>query len=100
VLKLVVGLDRERNQHLGQQREQRQCRRALPRRLRGHTCHGTPRPVTATMINGSRVAYVSRRSVAHLVSWCRVDSWSLRSTEETWLSTVLTEMKSSRAISR
>jgi hypothetical protein len=28
-------------------------------------------------------AYVSRRSVAHLVSWCRVDSWSLRSTEET-----------------
>src|ERR1022692_2652685 len=27
--------------------------------------------------------YVSRRSVAHLVSWCRVDSWSLRSTEET-----------------
>ena len=59
-----------------------------------------PAPLTATMMNGSRVAYVSRRSVAHLVSWCRVDSWSLRSTEETWLSTVLTEMKSSRAISR
>ncbi len=41
----------------------------------------------------------SRRSVAHLVSWCRVESCSLRSTDDTWLSTVLTEMYSSRAIS-
>ena len=43
--------------------------------------------------------YVSRRSAAQRVSWCREESWSLRSTEETWLSTVLTEMKSSRATS-
>jgi predicted RNA-binding Zn ribbon-like protein len=43
---------------------------------------------------------VSRRSAAHRVSWCRVDSCSLRSTDDTWLSTVLMEMYSSRAISR
>ena len=41
----------------------------------------------------------SRRSAAHLVSWCRVESCSLRSTEDTWLSTVLVEMNSSFAIS-
>ena len=35
---------------------------------------------------------VRRRSVAQRVSWWRVDSCSLRRTEETWLSTVLTEM--------
>jgi hypothetical protein len=40
-----------------------------------------------------------RRSAAQRVSWWREDSCSLRSTEETWLSTVLTEMKSSRATS-
>ena len=43
--------------------------------------------------------YVSRRSAAHRVSWCRVDSCSLRSTDDTCDSTVLTEMYSSRAIS-
>jgi hypothetical protein len=42
---------------------------------------------------------VRRRSAAHRVSWCRDESWSLRSTDETWLSTVLPEMNSSRAIS-
>ena len=42
---------------------------------------------------------VSRRSAAHRVSWCRDDSCSLRSTDDTWLSTVFTEMYSSRAIS-
>ena len=84
--RLPLEVDSERDQHPGQRRGQRQRRRrALP-------CHGTPRPVTAIMNNGFRVAYVSLRSAAHLVSWCRVDSWSLRSTEETWLSTVLTEM--------
>ena len=41
----------------------------------------------------------SFRSAAHRVSWCRDESCSLRSTEETWLSTVFTEMNSSRAIS-
>jgi uncharacterized membrane protein YeaQ/YmgE (transglycosylase-associated protein family) len=40
-----------------------------------------------------------RRSVAHRVSWWRLESWSLRSTLETWVSTVLIEMNSSRAIS-
>jgi len=44
-------------------------------------------------------AQVRRRSAAHLVSWWRLDSWSLRSTDDTWLSTVFTEMYSSRAIS-
>lgn len=44
-------------------------------------------------------AQIRRRSVAHLVSWCRVDNWSFRSTDETWLSTVLVEISSSRAIS-
>ena len=46
-----------------------------------------------------RAAQASRRSAAHLVSWWRVESCSLRSTEDTWLSTVLTEMNSSLAIS-
>ena len=40
------------------------------------------------------------RSVAHFVSWCRLLSWSFRSTDETWVSTVFMEMKSSRATSR
>jgi hypothetical protein len=40
-----------------------------------------------------------RRSVAHLVSSWRVESWSFRSTEETCDSTVLVEMVRSRATS-
>ena len=40
----------------------------------------------------SATSQARRRSAAHLVSWCRVDSCSLRSTDDTWLSTVLTEM--------
>ncbi len=40
-----------------------------------------------------------RRSVAQRVSWWRLESCSLRSTLETWVSTVLIEMNSSRAIS-
>jgi len=47
----------------------------------------------------ARGAQARRRSVAHRASWWRVDSCSFRSTEETWVSTVLTEMNSSRAIS-
>ena len=43
--------------------------------------------------------YTRRRSVAHLVSSWRVESCSFRSTEETWDSTVLTEMVRSRATS-
>src|ERR1035438_2971641 len=37
----------------------------------------------------ARLAQIRRRSVAHLVSWWRVESWSLRNTADTWLSTVL-----------
>ena len=40
-----------------------------------------------------------RRPIAHAVSSCRDDSWSLRSTDDTWVSTVLIEMKSSLATS-
>ena len=37
---------------------------------------------------------MSRRSAAHRVSWCLLDSCSLRSTDDTCVSTVFTEMKS------
>ena len=40
-----------------------------------------------------------RRSVAQRVSSWRFESWSLRSTDDTWVSTVLVEMPSWRAIS-
>ncbi|CAM5692018.1 hypothetical protein SVIOM342S_02828 [Streptomyces violaceorubidus] len=45
------------------------------------------------------VGQTSRRAVAQRVSSCRLDSWSLRRTAETWDSTVLTEMYSCLAIS-
>ena len=58
--------------------------------------HGTvpwlPSPGNRPAGNRPMAGQVRRRSVAHRVSWCRVDSCSLCSTEETWLSTVLTEM--------
>ena len=41
----------------------------------------------------------SLRSAAHRVSSCRDDSWSLRRTADTWVSTVFTEMNSSLATS-
>ena len=44
-------------------------------------------------------AYTSRCSVAHRASSCRVESWSLRSTFETWLSTVFTDRCRRAAIS-
>ncbi len=47
----------------------------------------------------SAPAQTSRRSVAHLVSSWRVDSCNLRKTDETWDSTVLTEMVRSLATS-
>lgn len=40
-----------------------------------------------------------RRAVAQRDSSCRLDSCSLRSTDDTWVSTVFTEMNSSLAIS-
>ena len=40
-----------------------------------------------------------RRSVAQRASWWRLDSWSLRSTDDTWVSTVFTEISRSRATS-
>src|SRR6266581_4699666 len=42
--------------------------------------------------------HTRRRSVAQRVSSYRLDSWSLRSTADTWVSTVFTEMWSCRAI--
>lgn len=42
----------------------------------------------------------SRRAAAQRVSSLRFESCSLRSTAETWVSTVFTEMKSSPATSR
>jgi signal transduction histidine kinase len=47
----------------------------------------------------SRPDQMSRCCVAQRVSSCRVESWSLRSTLETWLSTVLTDRWSRAAIS-
>ena len=44
--------------------------------------------------------HTRRRSAAHRVSWLRLESCSLRSTAETWDSTVFTEMKRSSPISR
>src|SRR5690606_17946885 len=50
--------------------------------------------------HGVSVDAHSRRLLrAHAVSSCREDSCSLRSTEDTWVSTVLTEMNRSRATS-
>ena len=57
--------------------------RAGVRRSGGPDLHQSPRP----------------RSVAQRVSSCREDSWSFRSTEDTWASTVFGEMSRRRAIS-
>lgn len=45
----------------------------------------------------SSSGYTMRRAMAQRVSSLRLDSWSLRRTAETWVSTVLTEMNSSEA---
>src|SRR5690606_34037591 len=51
-------------------------------------------------LSGPRAAaHTSRRAVAQRVSSCRLDSWSLRSTAETWDSTVFPEMNGCLAIS-
>ena len=62
-----------------------------------------PRPATRPIprqaparVRAGAGNYTSRRSVAQRVSSCRFDSCSLRSTDDTCVSTVLTEMKSSR----
>ena len=70
----------------------------------GHTVVPAPGPAQHDVITFADAhrrlpPYASRRSAAHLVSWCRVDSCSLRSTDDTCDSTVFTEMNSSRAIS-
>jgi hypothetical protein len=57
------------------------------------------RPARAAPPSAPARDQISRRSAAHRVSWCRVESWSLRSTEETCVSTVRIEIVSSRAIS-
>ncbi len=43
--------------------------------------------------------HTRRRSVAHRVSSWRLESWSLRRTDETWVSTVLTDRLRRRATS-
>ena len=43
--------------------------------------------------------YTMRRSVAQRLSSWRLESWSLRSTADAWVSTVFTEIVSSRASS-
>ncbi len=45
------------------------------------------------------VTQIRRRSVAQRANWWRFDNCSLRSTDETWVSTVLPEMYSSLATS-
>ena len=56
---------------------------------------GTRGPLSIPRVGAHR----RRRSDAHRVSSWRLESWSLRSVEDMWVSTVLTEMKSSRATS-
>ncbi len=61
------------------------------------TMSGATASISANSQGRLAPAQASRRSVAQRVNWWRVDSWSLRRTAETWLSTVLVEMDSSRA---
>ena len=65
---------------------------------------GARRPAADGRGRGGRAAaalaaQIRRRSAAQRVSSCREESWSLRSTLETWLSTVLIERCSRAAIS-
>ena len=66
---------------------------------------GRARPrATSTTLGRSRSQPAGRpqtirRSVAQRVSWCRFDSCSLRSTDDTWVSTVFTDRCSSPATS-
>jgi hypothetical protein len=71
--------------------------RRMVRRSGRRTAPGAAR--TARRPATGRRAQISRRSAAQRVSWCRVDSCSLRSTEETWVSTVRAEIVNSLAIS-
>jgi hypothetical protein len=57
------------------------------------------RAAQVTQRGGER-AQISRRSCAQRVSSWRLDSCSFRSTDDTWVSTVLTEMNSSLPTSR
>src|SRR5437870_2848060 len=56
-------------------------------------------PALTVELHELRWNYTTPRSLAHRVSSCLVDSWSLRSTADTWVSTVFTEISSRRAIS-
>jgi anti-sigma regulatory factor (Ser/Thr protein kinase) len=73
--------------------ELRRARHGRPEAGRGAAGRaGAPVPAGGPPPMGSQT---SRRSVAQRVSWWRVDSCSLRSTADTWLSTVLAAMDSS-----
>ena len=76
--------------------EQAEAAAEAPNRQRRHV-RGRPGIHRAGL--SRHQAQTRRRAVAQRVSSCRLLSWSLRSTAETWLSTVFTEMKSCLAIS-
>src|SRR5690606_2644109 len=70
-----------------------------------HGCRGGPGVVAHDLLptrparDARAAGQTRRRAVAQRESSWRLESWSLRSTDETWVSTVLTEMNSSLAIS-
>ena len=68
---------------------------ARPGALQRRAALDTPRRVHRAVVR----LQSRRRAEAHVDSWWRFDSWSLRSTADTWLSTVLIEISSSVAIS-
>ena len=85
----------------------RRADRALPAHRRpGDAAHDGRRPVVGPRAPrpsadaADAAPQTMRRSVAQRVSWCRFDSCSLRSTDETCVSTVFTDRCSSPAISR
>ena len=65
----------------------------------GSTARRLDRSTARPLGRGCRSAQSNRRAFAHAVSSCRLESWSLRSTADTWVSTVFVEMKSSAATS-
>ena len=50
-------------------------------------------------VPNDRTVQMRRRSLAQTVSWWRLESWSLRSTADTWVSIVFTDRHSRDATS-
>src|SRR5690606_5496144 len=59
-------------------------------RSRSHAAFAPP-VRSKSGVGGEPVAQMRRRSLAQAVSWWRFESWSLRSTAETWVSIVFTD---------